>query len=110
MPVYESFVRTHDLESFTTHLHLESLLERGIRILYYNGKLDGVCHWVGVFKWLLALDWSGSDDFSAAQKRDWVIDGSVTGWLKSTPLLTFVVVEGAGHNVRTWLSAGDHRG
>jgi len=60
---------------------------------------------LGVFKWLLALDWSGKDDFSLAQKRDWTVDGSVAGWLKSSHPLTFIVVEGAGHNVRSSLPA-----
>ena len=100
IPVLESFVRTHDQLSLTTHLHLENLLERGIRVLFHNG----VCHWLGVFRRPLAPDRSGSSDFSVAQKRDRVVDASVAEWLKNSLLLTFVIVEGAGYHVCTSLS------
>lgn len=56
----ESFVRTHDQLPFTIHLCIETLLERGIRVLYYNGELDRMCHRLGV----ALLDCSGNSYFS----------------------------------------------
>lgn len=84
-----------------TQFHVANLLDRGIRVLIYAGTFDWQCNWVSNKLWVDALEWSGSDEYSAAQWRDWSVEGRKAGEVKSTPLLTFATVRGAGHMMST---------
>ncbi|KAJ1307942.1 hypothetical protein OPQ81_002019 [Rhizoctonia solani] len=79
--------------------YIAGLLERGIRVLIYVGTYDWICNWVGNQKWVLALDWTGSAEFTAQKDRDWVVDGQVAGFTRSANGLTFATVNAAGHMV-----------
>lgn len=80
-----------------TQFHVASLLDRGVRVLIYAGTFDWQCNWVSNKLWVDALEWSGADEYNAAQWRDWDVNGHKAGEAKSTSLLTFVTIRGAGH-------------
>ncbi|CAE6534090.1 unnamed protein product [Rhizoctonia solani] len=79
--------------------YVAGLLERGIKVLIYVGTYDWICNWVGNQKWVLALDWTGSAEFTTQKDRDWVVDGQVAGFTRSANGLTFATVNAAGHMV-----------
>ncbi|KAK0538250.1 hypothetical protein OC834_000493 [Tilletia horrida] len=79
--------------------YVSGLLERGIKVFIYAGTLDWICTWLGNKKWLWDMDWSGRKAFLAAEKRDWVVDGTVAGETQSAAGLTWATVLGAGHMV-----------
>ncbi|KAH7341395.1 Alpha/Beta hydrolase protein [Rhizoctonia solani] len=79
--------------------YIAGLLERGIRVLIYAGTYDWICNWVGNQKWVMALDWTGSAEFTAQKDRDWVVDGQAVGFTRSAHGLTFATVNSAGHMV-----------
>ncbi|KAF5390406.1 hypothetical protein D9757_005276 [Collybiopsis confluens] len=80
-----------------THFHVAGLLDRGVRVLIYAGTFDWQCNWVSNRMWVDALEWSGADEYSKAEWRQWNVEERTVGEVKSTPLLTFATVKGAGH-------------
>lgn len=92
--------------SFNSHLdkyavpsqhYVAGLLERGVPILIYAGKYDWRCNWVANKLWVDKLEWTGNADYNAAEWYDWVVDGKTAGETKSSGILTFVTLRGAGH-------------
>lgn len=45
------------------------------------------------------MDWSGKQEFTAAEKREWLVDGKRAGLTRSAKGLTFATIDGAGHMV-----------
>ena len=45
------------------------------------------------------LQWSGGEEFAAAEFRPWSVDGKTSGKTKSAAGFTFATVDGAGHMV-----------
>ena len=97
--VAELFASNYDMWSFDTGNYVEALLERGVRFLYFNGNQDAVCNWRGTERWLDELEWTGHQEFNEAEKEDWVVDGKSAGWKRTSPLVSFAYVRGAGHIV-----------
>lgn len=82
--------------------HIEALLNRGIRVLLYVGKQDFSCNWVGNLKMAEHLEWHGQQGFLDTEPSDWTSkNGSTVGWSKTFGDLNFVVVDNAGHMVRS---------
>ncbi|KAF9261716.1 serine carboxypeptidase [Marasmius fiardii PR-910] len=79
--------------------HVAALLERGVRVLIYVGVYDWGCNWIGNERWTLKLEWSGSEDFSKQELREWFVDGKVAGNTRSSGKFTFATVDAAGHMV-----------
>ncbi|QRW18297.1 Serine carboxypeptidase [Rhizoctonia solani] len=79
--------------------YVAGLLERGIKVLVYVGTYDWICNWVGNQKWVMALDWTGSAEFTAQKDRNWIVDSQVAGFTRSANGLTFATVDAAGHMV-----------
>lgn len=79
------------------------LLKNDVRILIYAGDADFICNWMGNKAWLMALRWSGQDDFTSAEDHEWVPSGesSSAGQLRATEdgKLAFLRVYAAGHTV-----------
>lgn len=71
----------------------------GVRVLIYVGTNDMACNFVGNYRMVQALDWSGGDRFAILKLRDWMVNGHVAGEVKSYGRLTFATVRGAGHLV-----------
>ncbi|KAE8899688.1 Pheromone-processing carboxypeptidase [Phytophthora fragariae] len=80
---------------------VESLLQGGLRMLFYNGQWDMMCNHYGTEKLLLNLNWNGSDAYQQANKYTWRVEGrkEPAGFAQQGGNLTYVVVTGAGHMV-----------
>jgi len=82
------------------------ILEGGVRALFFNGAFDIICNHVGNEALLHGLVWSGQKDFHSAGRAVWLPvgggaagEGRPGGYAKSSGLLTYLVVTGAGHMV-----------
>ncbi|GKV01293.1 hypothetical protein SLEP1_g13858 [Rubroshorea leprosula] len=78
---------------------IPELLEDGIRVLLYEGEYDLICNWLGNYRWVNALNWSGQKDFLAAPIVPFVVDRKEAGKLKTHGPLSFLKVHNAGHMV-----------
>jgi carboxypeptidase C (cathepsin A) len=63
-----------------------------------------VCNFIGNYRTVQGLDWSGAKEFVQKELREWKIDGKVAGETKTEGRLTFVTMRGAGHMVRFLIS------
>ncbi|KZV84666.1 alpha/beta-hydrolase [Exidia glandulosa HHB12029] len=77
--------------------YIASLLERGVRVLAFNGAYDFICNWAGTQRWTDALEWSGSDAYRATKLQDWEVDGQSAGKWRGAGGLTFATIHAAGH-------------
>lgn len=106
--------------AFPTQHYIASLLERGVRVLLYQGVNDLLCNWVrmlfpsrttrcdqsgtqqvGNEKMTLALEWTGRDAFISQPLKEWTVNGHVVGMERGANGLEFATVNHAGHLV--WL-------
>ncbi|KAK3135765.1 hypothetical protein QOZ80_5BG0423150 [Eleusine coracana subsp. coracana] len=78
---------------------IPALVEEGIKVLIYAGEYDLICNWLGNFRWVNAMVWSGQQNFSEAPMLPFKINGKETGLLKSYGPLSFVKVYDSGHMV-----------
>ncbi|KAL7688151.1 putative peptidase S10, serine carboxypeptidase, alpha/Beta hydrolase [Plasmopara halstedii] len=80
---------------------LSSLLQKGVRVLFYNGQWDMMCNHYGTEKLLLNLEWNGSEAYQQAPKYTWRVQGHhiPAGFAQQGGNLTYLVVAGAGHAV-----------
>lgn len=77
--------------------YVAGLLERGIPMLIYAGTYDWQCNWVANKLWVDKLEWTGHDAYAKEEWRDWAVDGKKAGETKSSGVLTFATIRGAGH-------------
>lgn len=74
------------------------LLEKGVRVLVYNGLADGKdCNFLGTDKWLSALTWPHQKEFANASTCVWHVNQNVAGYAKTSSGLTQVKIRNAGH-------------
>ncbi|XP_004506097.1 serine carboxypeptidase-like [Cicer arietinum] len=78
---------------------IPALLEDGIKVLIYAGEYDLICNWLGISKWVHAMEWSGQKQFADSKTVPFLVDGAQAGSLNSYGLLSFLKVKGAGHMV-----------
>ncbi|KAK9078519.1 hypothetical protein SSX86_002576 [Deinandra increscens subsp. villosa] len=78
---------------------LPELLEDGIKMLVYAGEYDLICNWLGNYRWVEAMKWSGQLEFKASSVTKFEVDGKEAGLLKKHGPLTFLKVRDAGHMV-----------
>lgn len=97
--VAKAFRATND-ELFPTFYHLTGLLENDVAILIYVGTLDWICNFIGNYRLVEQLEWSGQDAFKAQHLRKWLgPDGKQAGETKTAGKLTWATIEHAGHMV-----------
>lgn len=84
-----------------TQYYVANLLDRGVRILIYAGTYDWQCNWVAIKLWVDKLEWNRSEDYKSREWRNWKVGDKVVGEVKSSELLTFVTIRGAGHMIST---------
>ncbi|KAE9586493.1 putative carboxypeptidase C [Lupinus albus] len=89
------------LEDWMKNLEVDipSLLEDGIKLLVYAGEEDLICNWLGNYRWVRAMKWSGQKKFKSAPKVKFIVDGVEAGSLTSHGPLSFLKVYQAGHMV-----------
>ncbi|KAL7173747.1 hypothetical protein ACSBR2_033077 [Camellia fascicularis] len=78
---------------------IPALLEGGINMLIYAGEYDLICNWLGNYRWVNLMQWSGQNNFTTAPAVPFVVDGALAGIMKSYGSLTFLKVFNAGHLV-----------
>ncbi|GJM88393.1 hypothetical protein PR202_ga04451 [Eleusine coracana subsp. coracana] len=78
---------------------IPALVEEGIKVLIYAGEYDLICNWLGNFRWVNAMVWSGQQNFSEAPMLPFKINGKERGLLKSYGPLSFLKVYDSGHMV-----------
>ncbi|XP_028776246.1 serine carboxypeptidase-like [Neltuma alba] len=78
---------------------IPALLEDGIKVLVYAGEQDLICNWLGNWRWVHAMKWSGQKQFGASPNVTFLVDGKQAGTLKTHEPLTFLKVTEAGHMV-----------
>jgi carboxypeptidase C (cathepsin A) len=98
-PVYEAFVRAGDMEDTTTTAYLAGLLERGVRVLIYAGMYDAAASWLDNERMTRIIPWSGRAAFAGVPMREWNVGGAAAGKVRSSGLLTYASIYGAGHLV-----------
>lgn len=74
------------------------LFER-LRVLIYNGIYDMDCNFMGTDAWIAKQNWPFRDEFLAAPRTPWLVEGRLAGRIRSVHGLVQVLVNGAGHLV-----------
>ncbi|KZS95430.1 peptidase S10, serine carboxypeptidase [Sistotremastrum niveocremeum HHB9708] len=98
-----AFALNLDMIRGHTPYYLENLLDRGVRVLIYVGDYDWIANWVGNERMVDSLEWHGAASFKKQELKDWTValvegkDSSPAGKVKSSGLLTFLTIHGAGH-------------
>ncbi|KAI0243703.1 hypothetical protein L0F63_002041 [Massospora cicadina] len=98
--VYSSFYNSGDI-MVTLKSTLESLLNRGVKVLLYAGDADFLCNWVGLQDLTEQLDWREGENFKT-QKLRYYYDNEIKKvvWqLRAYQNLFFVRLHDAGHMV-----------
>jgi carboxypeptidase C (cathepsin A) len=102
--VGQNFNAHMDKWAVPTQHYVSGLLDRGVRMLIYAGTYDWQCNWVANKLWVDDLEWHGKAAYSAEKWSDWSVAGKKAGEVKSTGLLTFATIRGAGHMMSVFLS------
>ncbi|KAF5372005.1 hypothetical protein D9615_008105 [Tricholomella constricta] len=95
--VGQNFAAHMDKWAVPTQYYVSGLLDRGVRILIYAGTYDWQCNWVANKLWVDKLEWSESVEYQTQSWREWMVAGKNVGQVKTTSLLTFATIRGAGH-------------
>ncbi|KAK7312598.1 hypothetical protein VNO77_36569 [Canavalia gladiata] len=71
---------------------IPALLEDGIKFLAYAGEEDLICNWLGNWRWVHVMEWSGQKAFGASGTRSFLVDGKEAGSLNSYGPLSFLKI------------------
>jgi len=74
-------------------------LDSGIPVVFYYGKADTACNYVGAYQMANTISWSGQAAFKALPLSPLVIGGAIAGEMKQVAGLTWLQIESAGHMV-----------
>ncbi|XP_047340255.1 serine carboxypeptidase-like [Impatiens glandulifera] len=86
------WMRNHAVE-------IPALLEDGIKVLIYAGEYDLIVNWIGIYRWVTEMNWSGQRTFNDKDLVSYVVDHAMKGELKEYGPLTFLKVHDSGHMV-----------
>jgi carboxypeptidase D len=78
---------------------IKSLLEQNVRMFFYNGVLDMVCHHVGTETALENLPWEHQEAWKMADRYAFLVDNQLAGYVKQYRNLFYLKVLNAGHMV-----------
>ncbi|CAO1613185.1 unnamed protein product [Sympodiomycopsis kandeliae] len=100
--VFNAFGKTGDVAR-SSKWAVESLLNKDVRVLIYEGTKDWICNYLGSEAWTFDLKgWSGNEDFKALPKTNWKHPqtGDVVGrYRKLDDKMMYVEIDRAGHFV-----------
>ncbi|KAK1321362.1 Serine carboxypeptidase-like [Acorus calamus] len=71
---------------------IPALVDDGIKVLIYAGEYDLICNWLGNYRWVNSMKWSGQKMFVAAPMDPFTVDGEEAGLLKTYGPLNFLKV------------------
>ncbi|KAL3621945.1 hypothetical protein CASFOL_034141 [Castilleja foliolosa] len=80
-------------------VYIPELLEDGIKLLLFDVEYDFVCNWLGNWKWVHEMEWSGRRDFNAAPLVPFIVNRTQAGMQKSHGNLMYLKVHNSGHMV-----------
>lgn len=81
-------------------LFLPPLLNKGLKVLAYNGDLDVICNYLSGEAWTNNVKWNGQDSFNKAQYTDAKLaDGTAYGQIKTFENFSLIRFYQAGHLV-----------
>ena len=83
----------------STAPYIEDLLNGGIKVLIYVGHLDIIVAYPLTEVYVKGLNWTHSEEFSAAEREAWLIDDKVAGYRRKFGGLSHVMVHAASHFV-----------
>ncbi|KAL1497431.1 hypothetical protein ABEB36_008405 [Hypothenemus hampei] len=69
------------------------------KILIYNGQLDIFVGYIFTENYLRKLDFSASSEYSRAERKAWLLNNRIAGYVKTAGNLTEVMVRNVGHKV-----------
>ncbi|XP_038721950.1 serine carboxypeptidase-like [Tripterygium wilfordii] len=78
---------------------IPALLDKGIKLLIYVGDEDLMCDWIGNFRWVLELNWSGKEGFTRNSVIQFIVDDELVELLTKYGPLTFIKVFQTGHMI-----------
>uniref|UniRef100_A0A6V7QU96 Carboxypeptidase n=1 Tax=Ananas comosus var. bracteatus TaxID=296719 RepID=A0A6V7QU96_ANACO len=78
---------------------IPTLIDDGIKLLVYAGEYDLICNWLGNFRWVNSMEWSGQKTFAESPMAPFTVDGKKAGLIKAYGPLSFLKVHDAGHMV-----------
>ncbi|CAG7716941.1 unnamed protein product [Allacma fusca] len=78
---------------------LESIMDKGYKVLIFSGQFDPVAVPPGVKNAVEALKWKGAEDFKKAPRTIWKVKDEVAGYARSFGDLTYVLVRNSGRYV-----------
>ncbi|CAO3573834.1 unnamed protein product [Mortierella alpina] len=76
---------------------VSSLLEQGIKVTAYQGLFDFRDGVAGSHSWIEQLQWRGQEAFLEAERKLWMVDGRLAGYVTQVPGLSRLTILGAGH-------------
>ncbi|KAE8573190.1 venom serine carboxypeptidase-like [Halyomorpha halys] len=77
---------------------IEVLLDN-YRVMFYNGQLDIIVAYPLTINFLSKLNWSGSNYYKTAPRKEWKVGRELAGFYKKAKGLIEVLVRKAGHMV-----------
>lgn len=96
-------VMLHLASDYVTDLRdkVQYLLD-ATKMLVLTGQVDTVFPAINQEKYMMSLNWTGMEAFRKTARKPWYVDGpgsKLTGYVKTTRDLTYVVLTRAGHHV-----------
>ncbi|KAF9303941.1 hypothetical protein BGZ74_002705 [Mortierella antarctica] len=76
---------------------VSDLLGYGVRVLAFQGVFDFRDAVAGSNIWIEGLDWAGKREFEEAERKLWMVNDQLAGFVTSVQGLTRVTMLGAGH-------------
>lgn len=92
--VYTMFATTGDWMR-NTRPQLEAVINAGIRVVIYAGDADYMCNYAGIEAMVNSL----STQFTSQSFSTYTVNGNVAGQYKTTGLISYLRLYGAGHEV-----------
>lgn len=83
----------------STKWMVEAVLRKGMPILSYQGMYDVKDGPAGSEAWMRTLTWQHNELFWESERKLWIENGMLAGYIRNMKNLTHVVFVGAGHEV-----------
>lgn len=78
---------------------LERIIDAGIRTLMYAGDADFIVNYQGVEALIDSLNLTASKSLANRTFENWVVDGELAGFLKTSDTFSYIRILEAGHEV-----------
>jgi len=97
--IYYQFQNSGDFIFPNFRLDLEWLLDQDVRVSLAYGDADYICNWFGGQAISLAVDYTHSKEFRAAEYAPMMVDGTEYGEVRQYGNFSFARVYEAGHEI-----------